>query len=736
MNQTSQDEQGLTQRQADILGRQFNSALTNSNAYGADHPLTERTCQTLLETLSALLDEHEDLVLMLDRGRLYVEDFSLDGKFNSRRVTMIFRELGLESVQFRPGIDEAAIARLMQVLANYREFEDIDGVRTALSEDGIESIRINHVVMRKFTEEDEVISREGLRDLSGLAERALGPGGSREDGAGATIAGELADRVEQILTMRELVDHPDRVAEHVVTMTRSDQERRRGLVEEIRNLRREVAEGDQSDVSLAEVMDALAQVRGELSDALAGQDELARLLAENGGEALNEVDQLTFETVLAIMREEYRGGTTSARRLAQILRRVLPDSRDIKRFVPLLKHGLMEEGMPLEEYLRFVNELGAELKGDDLVGALQRGADNVGLSVEELVASIRRDPSEAARLLVLATETGNDEKQLSTILADYIERASGELVATRADQASVGELREAVRSTQGRLLEEIRVQGVADRVRVEVEQNLADRVDQSVDAVRARRLSQLLRDTGTKDEAAVVDTLEHFVSRSSELKTLGRTLWTELESMGYSEEVINRIYAQTERRLRGRSRVELLPGGMLEPNVLAYMLEREIASGRRHGTYFSCILLMVARISEDVDDAQWRAIQPKEVEQIVPQVFRELPPFVRDVDLLGSLGSKSRNIPLVLLTMTRDEGAQTVLERILDGLDSQRFECDGQQVRIRTIGVAECFSADRTPDRKSYLKGMQAQLANELVRHLHAPDRKSAEPAESAGGSR
>lgn len=735
MSRPSHAEEGLTQRQADILGRQFNSALTNANAYGAEHPLTERTGRMLLETLSALLEQHGDLVLMLDRGRLYIEDLSLDGKFNSRRVTMIFRELGLQSIQFRPGVDETAIERLMQALADHGRFEDVDGVRAALAEDGIDSIRINHVVMRKFTEEDEVISREGLRDLSGLAERALAPGRNR-DGGGGPIAGELADRVEQILTMRELVDHPDRVAEHVVTMTSSDRARRAGLVEEIRKLRQEVAEADRSDVSLAEVMDALAQVRGELSDALAGQDELARLLAENGGDALNEVDQLTFDTVLAIMRDEYRGGTTSSKRLAQILRRVLPDSRDIKRFVPLLKQGLMEEGMPLDDYLRFVNELGAELRGDDLVGALQRGAEHVGLSVEELVASIRRDPSEAARLLVLATETGNDDKQLSAILADYIERASGELVADGMEGASARELRDAVRSTQSRLLQEIRVHGVADAVRVEVERNLADRVDRTVGQARAGKLTRMLRDSGADDEAAVVDTLEHFVSRSAELKTLGNTIRAELESIGYSEDVIDRIYAQTERRLRGRSRVELLPGGMLEPNVLAYLLEREIASGRRHGTYFSCILLMVARIREDADEAKWRAIQPKEVEQIVPQVFRELPPYVRDVDLLGSLGSKSRNIPLVLLTMTRDEGAQTVLERILGGLDSHRFECEGQPVRVRTIGVAECFSADRTPDRKSYLKGMQARLANELVSHLHAPDGKSKKSADATGERR
>jgi hypothetical protein len=731
MNEPAGERSGVTQREADILGRQFNSALTNTTAYGADHPVTGRTYATFLDSLAPALEHSESVTLMFDRGSLFIEDMPLDGKFNSRRISTIFRAIGLQSIRFGRGIDANALARFMAVLSNHDQYDDIDAVRDALQADGISAIRVNHVVMRKFSEDEAVISRDGLSDLTDLAEQAVAPGAGGGRTGGGSLAGELMERVEQVFTMRDLVDRPANLTGQVLSASRAGSGKE-DVVEQIRSLRREVTSAGASDVSMSDVMEALAEVRGELSSALASQDEIARFLAENGSDVLDEVDRLTYETVLSIMVEEYRNGTTSAKRLAQIMRRIMPDSRDIKRFVPMLKQGLLDEGMPLDEYVRFVNELGEELKSDALVSALERGSESVGLSVDEIVGEIRKDPGEAARLLVLAAEmrhAGGDEARLSSVLADYIERASGEMVS-EDEQAQGGHVavREALRNTQKELVQNLCTQGVSESIGARIRSDLAERVDESVEQVRARRLGKLVRASADVDETEVVNALEHFVSRTSELETLSETIRVELESIGYSEEVINRIYAQTERRLRGRSRLELLPNGMLEPNVLAYLLEREIAGSRRHGTYFSCVLLMVARIREDEEDAAWRSVQPAEVEQIIPQVFAALPPHVRDVDLLGSLGSKSRNIPLVLLTMTRDEGAAIVRERMIEALNAEPYDLDDCRVRIRTIGVSGSFSANETPDRKSYLKALQARLANELVSSLRrAPDQQGAQ---------
>ena len=172
---------GLSQRQAEIFGRQFNSAVTNSSAYGFDHPVSARAYETMLSGLAECLAVCDPVTLMLDRGSFFVEDFPVDAKFNASRLAIVFRKLGLESVTFLPGAGVEALKCLMSVLTRPDDFDDIDAVRDELVRQGIDSIQVNHVVLRKFTRDDEVIDREGLEELAGLAEQAVATGG--ESGA-------------------------------------------------------------------------------------------------------------------------------------------------------------------------------------------------------------------------------------------------------------------------------------------------------------------------------------------------------------------------------------------------------------------------------------------------------------------------------------------------------------------------------------------------------------------------
>jgi len=728
----------LTQRQADVLGRQFNSALMNTTAYGPTHSVSRRTYDTFAENLAETLEKMESVTLLFDRGSLFIEDFSLDTKFNPTRLARVFRALGVESVTFEPGVDADALQVLMEVLSAHEDYAGVAALKTELDTREITTIRINHVVMRKFTENEEVIDREGLEQLTEMAEKSVAPPFSMEGGArggggpgtgdGSAISVDLMERVENIFSMRELIARPDDVAGQVLARSRSDAEDRRELVDQIRGLRTELRESrtdETSAVSLGEVMEAVTRVRGELADTMASQNEIARFMTEHGGEVLDEVDQLTFDTVLMIVRDEYRDGTTSVKRLAQILRRVLPDARDLKRFLPLLKQGLLDEGMPLADYIALVSELGTELRSDDLVHALEQGSENVGLSVEELVREIRRDPGEAARLVVLAAELRQagrpDEDRLSTVLSDYIGRISSELVEHSGENVdqSVKSLRKAVRQTQQKLVREVCSHGVSAEVGSRVERQLAGHVDDSIDRIRVRGLVGKLKQSETLDESELAARLARMFEHDTDLERIGTTLKLELEQCGYSPDSLKRIFEQTERRLRNRSRLELLPNGMLEPNVINYLLEREIASCRRFGTYFACLLLMVARIRPaDAGESDWRSVQPEEIEHLLPQVFRTLPPHVRDIDLLGSMGTKERNIPLVLLTMAQQDGAQIVLERMLDALAETRFELDGKGVFVDAIGIAESFDLDKTPDRKSFLNDLQSRLASRLVKRL------------------
>lgn len=730
MSEAVRPAKELTQRQAEILGRQFNSALTNTTAYGGAHPVTHRSCETFLAQLEKTMTSLDMLTLMLDRGSLFVEDFAVDGKFNATRLVIAFRSLGLQSITFGKDVASSDIECVMQVLSNFDDFDGLEAVKAHLEASEVNGIRVNHIVLRKFTEDDEMISREGLEDLTGLAEQGLAAGATRRSGPGSGahdgVEQDLIERVRNVFSMRDLVAQPVRIAGQLLEATTSeDEQNRAAVVDQIRNLRSQVGQGRSDDgkpISLVAVMDALHQVRKELEETMAGQKETARFMAESGG-VISEMDQLTYQTVVSIVCDEYRTGNASARRLAQIIRRVLPDARDVKRLMPLLKESLLAEGMPLGDYIAFVNELTSELKSDDLVQALEQGAESTGLTVDEIVREIRRNPDEAARLIVLASEMRQgghgDEDHLSSALAEYIERVSGELATGESAVPTDGRaIRDSVRKKQDELVQQIRSQGVSDSVAIRIESSLAGRFGSSVADARSSRLVDLLRNSGALKDSELIDTLGRLVERESDLARLSNTMQRELTRKGYAAEKIRAIYDETVARLKRRNRLEFTPGDAMNPETSAYFLQREITTSVRYGTHFSCIMLMIARIRSQ--DEEWRPITPEEIGQVMPEVFEVLPLHLRDLDLLGTLGSKDRNIPLVILPMTQQEGAEKVLERILGGLEGAHLEIGDRIVGIDVLGTAICFNAEATPDSKSFVQTMRGRLANQLVSRLRS----------------
>jgi len=721
MSQPAEKSAGLTQRQAEIVGRQFNSAVTNTSAYGSDHPVSERAYETFLAGIGDCLDSVDPITLMLDRGSFFVEDHPVDAKFNSGRLAMVFRKLHLESITFRSGLDADALKHLMNVLTSPDDFDDIDAVRAALAAHDVDSVKVNHVILRKFTSDDEVISRGGLEELTDLAEQAVSRGGKPgEPQAGAE---DLLSRVERVFSMSALMQQPDRVAEHLLDASVSDTQRQASVVAQIRQLGVQVDKGTGEDgeaLSLDSVMQAVSRVREELSRGLAGQEETARLMAESGG-VLSELDELTCRTVVSIVRDEYRSGDVSAKRLAQIIRRVLPESRDLKRLLPMLKQALLDDGMQLADYIEFVNQLTAELQSDDLVQMLEQGADSIGFSVDELLREIRREPEEAARLIVLASELRQggrqDEHALSNALSEYIDRVSGELVGARQD-IDQGKLREEIKNTQKTLIRKVGEHGVSRSVTDRIENDLDAHVDRSTNAFRTSRIMDLLGKSQATDDSELTDRLVQIVERQPNLSTLGDTLQRELKSHGFSADRIDSIYTETLARLKRKSRVEFIPGAVMNPVATNYFLKREISTCVRYETIFSCIMLMIAQVHENETD--WRTISTEEIGSLMPEVFDILPPHLRDLDLLGTLGSNDRNIPLAILPMTDQAGAEAVMGRMLEALEQAHLELAGNTVKVNVIGTAAQFDPEKSADTKTFVQWMKGRLASQLVNRLRS----------------
>jgi hypothetical protein len=124
--------------------------------------------------------------------------------------------------------------------------------------------------------------------------------------------------------------------------------------------------------------------------------------------------------------------------------------------------------------LELVNSLVRELEDEGLTQSLAGAADEMGVSIEELMQGIKSDPADAARLIVLASEirkgTSSNTDQLSSMLTDYVERVSRTL-SSGAKEKSGNQA--AMRTFETQLLDKIKAQGVGDPVIERVKQRLS-----------------------------------------------------------------------------------------------------------------------------------------------------------------------------------------------------------------------------------------------------------------------
>ncbi|OPX38122.1 MAG: hypothetical protein B1H13_11815, partial [Desulfobacteraceae bacterium 4484_190.3] len=176
----------------------------------------------------------------------------------------------------------------------------------------------------------------------------------------------------------------------------------------------------QGSVEISELASAVFEMKHQLMAGMQAQKALG-INYENEEEILEKSNEITDRVLLSLIREEYQAGRISTSRLAQILRRLVPDPAELKRLLPKIKSLLLEEGMSLPEYLKLVQDLGRELQSEGLAKIIHESSEQIGVDGEEIFEEMKKNPSQAAELIYLAAEirkgTG-DENALSELLVD------------------------------------------------------------------------------------------------------------------------------------------------------------------------------------------------------------------------------------------------------------------------------------------------------------------------------
>jgi hypothetical protein len=740
MPRTTERASSIPKLIADRVGRTFNLFYNRVSMYHLDHPSTRDTVSQLVIALKEALGHASPLAVVLDKERLFIEDEPLDPRVNPQRLVGHMKKAGVQSVSFETGVSEKELLAFARIFVDLKAFPTSEEMKAALIQQGVRRVRINHVFFRKVTSDDEVVRvGEGAELYRGpaftkvLIDTSSGWGEAEPPGRVSpplprAMEDELLRELQESLTLSLLVEDPAAVSRKLLETTG---ERARGegevgptprggvILEGIRRLREQIDEAASTPLgakSAQELVEAVYKLREDLSAGVDRRRQRGDLLVEAGA-IRKEMDDLTDQVMVQLVREEYRQGQISVKRLAQIIRRMMPDLRELKRLLPRLKEALLADGMPLSDYLQLIRELERELQTEELALILEEGAEQIGLSVEDLIGEIRRDPKVAAELVAVASEIralGNqgDQNLLTQILVEYVERVGGGVAIERIREEGpegVHKLREMVSQVHSELLDKIRKRLGDSSLVGRVQREVVQRQDNGMAGLKAEWvLRSFLADTRVATEPqTILKAIESAYTDTAQQGEVVDLVVQAMEAKGMDPGPLRAALAQKVRLSPGEADPQKAPKGTFNRNMILFFLREEVKRAKRYPYVFSALLMSV-RLATALKPVPLGMIRPHEIRNALMLRLTEV---LRDVDLVGCLED---NKALALLPFTGGNASQIVRRRLHEALDGKTVVVRNIPMNVKVAVVEDTFEKDRVQNLPSLLARLEAKLSRAL----------------------
>lgn len=724
----------LKKTEFDRIGRSFSLLFNRSTMYQTEHPYTVQSIADFSKTIGGGLKVQTPLVIIMNRDQFFVEEEPLDPRLNVTRMVSHFKKAGIQSVSFERGLRSSDISEFVRIFIDLTTYSSAEAMKAELKRKKVDNIKINHVFFQKVTEDDAVVSRDDLKKTGGKSDfPAGGEGGSSI--LDVMAGGLVAEELEQAMSLRMVIDNPGAASRALIdsdlASARVDGEAKGPsgpvIVKQLNRLRGEVDKvaPEMEGAGLAELAEAVFDMKRKLLSGMESQKTVG-IVYEDEALIREEADQLTDRVFVQLVRQEYRGGETSIKRLAQILRRLVPDPAELQRLMPTLKQALLEESMPPTDFAELVEELGRELQSQGLAHVLKESAAAIGVEGEDLIKEVMTSPQIAAELIFLSAEirkgTG-DEKLLSDLLVDYVERVGGQLSLEEATQeADDGKthLDRIYRRVQNQILDRLNTKEVKPDILQEVEERLKKRMNSMLERLQVDwdKRQALPVDAKELREFSILGALEAGTDEGEELKSILDHVRKSLQERGVDESNFREVYQEIVKgRVAWKKQKEKkeLPSGALNRSSILFFVEKEIQRSVRYGTPFSIVLLAIVRAIPRAKAAPG-AINQQDVYQAL---LERLARIVRDPDMVGTL-DKSRM--LWLLPMTIPEDVQTARQRIIGELHRHVYNIKGVPMKVRLASAVKDFSHEELPPLKTFLKRAETSLHEMVVRLRNIKD--------------
>jgi GGDEF domain-containing protein len=445
-----------------------------------------------------------------------------------------------------------------------------------------------------------------------------------------------------------------------------------------------------------------------------------KIIYANEEDIVDEANEITDNVLIQLIKDEYKARRISASRLAQILRRLIPEADELKRILPKVKEALLEEGMSSEEYFDLVRELGSELQSDELAKILQESAKQVGIDSKELVEEIKQYPLDAAKLICLAAEirkgTG-DEQALTDLLVEYVEQVGTKMSLDIARKSGTGDekhLRQVITKLDSEVVSRLHKMDVNSNALKRLEEKLASRVDIILEKARKEWLGsqENLPEEDTFKNSNVLEILEQSVSEKEELAEILKVVRSKIQSDGIDENDFGLIYSEiakeTQRR-REKDANKKMPPGILKAQGLMYVINKEIARAKRYDLPFSLLSFSAVKAKLE-NEAPVGTIKEQD---LMDALLHRLSETLRDSDIIGQL---RKNVLVALLPQTVHKEARLALRRCLKEIHAEPITINGVLLSVKITGTAIGFDADETSDTNALLKALWGQLGEMALR--------------------
>jgi len=424
--------------------------------------------------------------------------------------------------------------------------------------------------------------------------------------------------------------------------------------------------------------------------------------------------------------------------------------------------------MSLPQFAQLAQELGKELQSEELAQILKKSAEEIGVDGEELIRELQIDPAGAAELIYLASEikkgTG-DEKVLSDLLVDYVERIGSKISLDAAEQK--GEeggkyLKDIISRVESEIVGSLKQKDINNDIISSVEKRLEERMEECFNKLQSDWALRY-ESSGTGEGKTILDIFEEDAEEGEELKAILESVRSSVREKGLDENDFKQIFDEISKSKLDQQKKNLkeeelkreaqqkeeqeknelkkeaqekeeqeknelekktqekkkekpgLPKGVLNRKNTLFFIDKEISRAVRYSTPFSAMLLTILKVTPEKPVPKGSITHY----DVINAVLTKLAKVVRDTDMVGLLDKKKM---LTLLPMTGKADSKRAMSRIMKILQAEPFIINDYPLAVKLVGVVTAYDHDRAQTLKSYIKASENELYDMINRLKNIQD--------------